>query len=102
MPDKQKAKTPRQEEKAQQLAAILWVVSDYTFSHGLPPTQREIKTLIGVASTETVSRRVKTAIAMGLIQNGPRRSRTIRITEKGRALMFQYSTTGMKGGENNG
>lgn len=57
----------------------------YTFSqqHGYYPTIREIGDGVGIESTSVVSYNLKHLVKHGYLLNSQRRSRTMRLTDKG-------------------
>lgn len=69
--------TPRQR---QALAAI----RDFTVRMGMPPTVRELQSMLGLASSHGASEHLRLLLAKGLIERLPMRSRGIRLTAAGR------------------
>lgn len=61
-------------------------IARYVEDNGTPPTIREIGDELGMASTNTVTYWLRDAEAAGLLTRKSDRARSLRLTDKGRAI----------------
>lgn len=63
--------------------ALLRLIKDYITEEGRPPTIREMADRAGVASTTSITFRLKRLVRFGMIERGPHKSsRTMRIADE--------------------
>jgi repressor LexA len=69
----------------------LRAVDELWHERGYAPTYREIRERIDVASTNTVQKHLLCLKRDGLVEYRPDAARTVRLTDKGRALIERVS-----------
>jgi len=76
------ARVPGQPPSRRQLD-LLRAYAAYVAQHGVPPTVRELKALLGVASENAVCSLIKALIAKGFMERRAERARGLSLTSPG-------------------
>lgn len=77
-------------------ARMLRAVGDWIASHGYPPTTREIGIALGIRSTNAVIEALVFMERKGLVAREPKISRSVRVTEMGRAFLDRDVLLGVR------